>query len=148
MKLNELSPGGNKTKEHKRRGRGPGSGLGKTGGRGTKGAGARKSANVGAHSRSEGGNYPLWRSFSKRGFKSYNKIAFQVVNIKSLEKIQGVDEVDLTVLVQYGLIKTANQPVKLLAQGELNRPLTIKVNAASAQALAIVEKAGGKVEIL
>lgn len=146
MKLNEIGKPEGSTKVGKRKGRGNGSGLGKTAGRGQKGAGARKSANRG-RMWLEGGNFPLWRSTPKRGFSSKFPKDTQVVNVGDLQEL-AADVIDIVVLVNNGLVRNPNKPVKILAYGELTRAVTVRANAFSAKAVAIIEAAGGKVETL
>lgn len=146
MRLNEFSPGKTGSKPRKRIGRGPGSGWGTTGGRGQKGAGARKSPGRG-EAAFEGGQMPLQRRLPKRGFKSPFVKDTQVVNLKGLNKVPA-GQVDAKVLLDYGLIKSAKKPVKVLGFGVLEKSVQLKVNAISEKAKAAVEAAGGKVELL
>jgi len=146
MLLNEIEPGKTGVANSKRIGRGPGSGKGKTCGRGQKGAGARKSPNKGRVA-FEGGQMPLQRRLPKRGFKTQFARDTQIVNLSSLEKLS-VSDVDAAVLQENGMIKTAKKPVKILGFGSLSKTLNLKVNAISAQAQKAVEAAGGKVELV
>ena len=146
MFLDTLVPPVGSNKKSRRVGRGIGSGKGKTCGRGEKGAGARKSANKG-FMHLEGGNFPLWRSVPKRGFKSLKVRDTQIVNLESIEKLD-VSEVTPEVLAAKGLVKDADKPVKILARGELTRAVTVKASSVSRQAAQAIEKAGGKVEII
>lgn len=127
----------------KRKGRGPGSGLGKTAGRGQKGQRARKSGNV--RPGFEGGQMPLIRRVPKRGFVNPFRVAAQVVNLKVLAKLSG-DEVSPTTLLQAGLISRPDLPVKLLGTGDVARALVVRDCAASASARAKIEQAGGRFE--
>lgn len=127
----------------KRKGRGPGSGLGKTAGRGQKGQRARKSGNV--RPGFEGGQMPLIRRVPKRGFVNPFRVAAQVVNLKVLAKLSG-DEVNPTTLLQAGLISRPDLPVKLLGTGDVTRALVVRDCAASASARAKIEQAGGRFE--
>ena len=146
MELNTLNPGkAAKGKSRKRIGRGPGSGWGTTGGRGEKGAGARKSAKAGRVA-FEGGQMPIHRRIPKRGFK-HAGIAFQIVNIKRLAACS-VTEFDAKVLFDQGFIKNVDLPVKVLAFGSIDKAINVKVNAISEKAKAAIEAAGGKVEIV
>jgi large subunit ribosomal protein L15 len=147
MNLNEIKPGSTGVKNSKRIGRGPGSGKGKTCGRGQKGAGARKSPNKGRVA-FEGGQMPLQRRLPKRGFKSHFVKDTQVVNLKSLEAADINGVVDAVVLAEFGLVKSSSKPVKILGFGTLTKALELKVNAVSAQAKAAVEAAGGKIELI
>ena len=146
MELNTLNPGkAGKGKSRKRIGRGPGSGWGTTGGRGEKGAGARKSAKAGRVA-FEGGQMPIHRRIPKRGFK-HAGIEFQIVNIKRLAACS-VTEFDAKVLFDQGFIKNVDLPVKVLAFGSIDKAINVKVNAISEKAKAAIEAAGGKVEIV
>lgn len=146
MELNTLNPGKAKTTKRKRIGRGPGSGWGTTGGRGQKGAGARKSAKAGRVA-FEGGQMPIQRRTPKRGFKSHFVKDVQVINLKKLAA-SNVNEFDAKVLADLGMIKHVSKPVKILAYGAIDKAITLKVNAISEKAKAAVEAAGGKVEII
>lgn len=146
MELNTLNPGKAKTTKRKRIGRGPGSGWGTTGGRGQKGAGARKSAKAGRVA-FEGGQMPIHRRTPKRGFKSHFVKDVQVINLKKLSA-SNVAEFDAKVLADLGMIKHVSKPVKILAYGAIDKAITLKVNAISEKAKAAVEAAGGKVEII
>ena len=146
MELNTLNPGkAAKGKSRKRIGRGPGSGWGTSGGRGEKGAGARKSAKAGRVA-FEGGQMPIHRRIPKRGFK-HAGIEFQIVNIKRLAACS-VTEFDAKVLFDQGFIKNVDLPVKVLAFGSIDKAINVKVNAISEKAKAAIEAAGGKVEIV
>jgi large subunit ribosomal protein L15 len=127
----------------KRKGRGPGSGLGKTAGRGHKGQRARKSGNV--RPGFEGGQMPLIRRLPKRGFTNPFRVAAQPVNIRDLAKLPGTDVTPAT-LAAAGLISRADRPVKVLAMGEPSRAYAVAGCAASATARSKIEQAGGKVE--
>lgn len=127
-----------------RRGRGPGSGLGKTSGRGHKGHKARTGGNT--HPWFEGGQMPLQRRVPKRGFTSPNRTVYEIVNVGDLAAIDG-DEITPEVLGAHGLVRPKNGPVKLLGTGEVERKLTIRVHAISASARSKIETAGGTVEL-
>ena len=131
------------TSTPKRKGRGPGSGLGKTAGRGHKGQRARKSGNV--RPGFEGGQMPLIRRVPKRGFHNPSKVAAQVVNVGGLDKLPGTD-VTPTSLVEAGLVNRLDRPVKILGTGEAGRAYTVTGCAVSASAQSKIEQAGGKVE--
>jgi large subunit ribosomal protein L15 len=146
MNLNTISPGASGTRDHKRLGRGNGSGWGKTGGRGQKGAGARKSKKSGRVA-FEGGQMPLQRRVAKRGFNSMAVKDTQIVNLKKLELL-AVNDVDATVLATAGIIKSVTKPVKVLGFGSITKALNIKVNAISEKAKEAIEAAGGKVELI
>ena len=145
MELNTLNPGKAKVVKRKRIGRGPGSGWGTTAGRGQKGAGARKSAKAGRVA-FEGGQMPIHRRIPKRGFK-HAGIEFQIVNLKRLAAAN-VAEFDAKVLFDLGFIRNIEQPVKVLAFGAIDKAINVKVNAISEKAKALIEAAGGKVEIV
>lgn len=127
----------------KRKGRGPGSGTGKTAGRGHKGQRARKSGNV--RPGFEGGQMPLIRRVPKRGFTNPFRIAAQVVNLRDLDRLPGTD-ITPAVLVEAGLVTRADQPVKVLATGDATRAYAVSGCRCSASAREKIERAGGKVE--
>ena len=133
----------------KRRGRGPGSGLGKTAGYGHKGSKARAGHHGpgGSKPHFEGGQMPLQRRLPKRGFTNTNRVEFQVVN---LFQLQNLEETELTpeVLLRRGLIGHAHRPVKVLGSGELSRKVTISAHAFSKSAREKIEGAGGSVQEL
>ncbi len=131
----------------KRLGRGPGSGTGKTSGKGHKGQKAR-TGHHGVPAWFEGGQMPLQRRMPKRGFRNWNRVEYAVVNLKALERVEG-DEINPEVLHQAGLIDLGKRrPVKLLGDGEVSRKLTVRAHAVSASAREKIEKAGGSVELL
>lgn len=147
MQLNSINPAKSAlTKGRKRIGRGPGSGWGTTGGRGQKGAGARKSAKAGRVA-FEGGQMPIHRRVPKRGFKTQFARDTQIVNLKAIEN-SGVVEFDAKVLFDQGLVRSVKKPIKVLGYGTVTKAVTLKVNAISEKAKAAVEAAGGKVEIV
>ncbi len=146
MKLSELYPAPGAKHPKKRVGRGPGSGTGKTAGRGAKGQ--RSRAGGGVRPGFEGGQMPLIRRLPKRGFRNIFGRSFLVVNVRDLNRFAPESTVDETALRQAGLVKGAAHGIKLLGQGELTQPLIVKVNAVSAQARAKVEAAGGRVEVI
>jgi large subunit ribosomal protein L15 len=131
------------TTEPKRKGRGQGSGLGKTAGRGHKGQRARKSGNV--RPGFEGGQMPLVRRVPKRGFHNPARVAAQVVNLRDLVRLPGT-EVTPTTLVAAGIVNRTDRPVKLLGLGEAGRAYAVTGCLCSASAKAKVEQAGGRVE--
>ena len=145
MDLNSLSPLPGSKKKAKRIGRGEGSGWGKTSGRGHKGQKARSGGGVGPGF--EGGQMPLQRRLPKRGFHNIFKKTYALVNLGSLNAFEANSVIDAQALVAAGLIRKDTIPVKLLAKGSIDRPLTIKVQAASEKAAALVKEAGGSVEI-
>ena len=146
-KLNELSPREGSTKNRMRVGRGPGSGKGKTAGRGVKGQKARSGVAIAGF---EGGQMPLHMRMPKRGFNSRNRKDFAEVNLWRIEqaiaagKLDAKAAIDADVLLKAGVIRRAKDGVKLLGKGELKSKLNITVYHASAAARAAVEKAGGK----
>jgi large subunit ribosomal protein L15 len=127
----------------KRKGRGPGSGLGKTGGRGHKGQRARKSGNV--RPGFEGGQMPLIRRIPKRGFINPFKVTAQVVNLRDFTDLPG-EEITPEVLVQGGLVGRADQPVKILGTGDVARAFVVRGCAVSGSARQKIEQAGGRIE--
>lgn len=151
MKLHELADNPGATKARKRVGRGPGSGLGKTGGRGVKGQKSRSGVAIKGF---EGGQMPIHRRLPKRGFHNPNGKSFAVINLGTLAdalergalKADGVINED--VLVASGVVRRALDGVRLLAKGELSTALTLEVAGASKAAIEAVEKAGGKVDIV
>ncbi len=151
MKLNELrdNPGANHRK--KRVGRGPGSGTGKTGGRGIKGQKSRSGVAINGY---EGGQMPLHRRLPKRGFFQPNAKHYVVINLGILQKFVDAKKLDAktpvteALLVETGILRRRRDGVRLLAKGELTAKLDITVTGASAAAVAAVEKAGGTVTLL
>ena len=151
MKLYELADNPGATKKRKRVGRGPGSGIGKTGGRGIKGQTSRSGVAINGF---EGGQMPIHRRLPKRGFHNINKKSYAIVNLKTLQDaldrgaIQAGATLDEAALVAAGVIRRPLDGIRLLAKGELSAALTITVAGASKAAVEAVEKAGGKVEII
>jgi large subunit ribosomal protein L15 len=141
--LSTLAPAPGSRQARKRVGRGPGSGLGKTAGRGHKGHKARTggSTNPGF----EGGQMPLYRRLPKRGFTNPFKVTYQPVNLRDLDQVEG-SEVTPDTLVAAGLLGKATEPAKVLGHGDLSRALTVRGLKVSASARAKIEAAGGKVE--
>ena len=147
MKLHELSPAPGSTKDVKRIGRGPGSGQGKTAGKGHKGQKAR--AGRGPRPGFAGGQMPLQRRVPKRGFNNIFATEFAVVNLADLERAFSDGQVvDVDALKAAGLIKKPLDGVKVLGNGELTKKLTVKVNAYSETAKSKIEAAGGTAEII
>jgi len=145
MNLNELKPNKGAKKLRTRVGRGPGSKLGKTSGRGGKGQTARKSGPVKAAF--EGGQMPLQRRLPKKGFNAQSPLVFQIVNLRDLEaRAQAV--VDPSILFDLGLISHATQPVKILGVGTLTKKLSVKAHAFSASAKNAIEALSGTVEVI
>ncbi len=145
MDLSQLRPAKGSTKNKKRRGRGEGSGLGVTAGRGHKGYGSRGGSKKRAWF--EGGQMPLQRRLPKFGFTNTNKVAFQVVNVEDLELLKDVDTITKDVLLEAGLIRKMNIPVKVLGGGNLERKITVEVDAVSKSAKEKIEKLGGSVNL-
>lgn len=142
--LHDLSPARGSHRGRKRVGRGQGSGLGKTAGRGQKGQKARTGGKVAPHF--EGGQMPLHRRLPKRGFTNINRVEYQVVNLRDLEAFDGA--VNAEVLKGAGLIGTVRRPVKVLGQGELTKALAVEAHAFSKSAKEKIEAAGGSVAVL
>jgi len=140
MHIGELNV--KRKKSRKRVGRGPGSGLGKTSGRGHGGQASRSGFKK--HPWFEGGQMPLQRRVPKRGFKPINRIEFQVVNIASLQKFEDGQTVDPKILKETGLIKYDDRPVKILGDGELNKKLTVHATKFSGPAREKITQAGGQ----
>ena len=142
MKLNSLSPLRGSTKTRKRVGRGHGSGLGKSAGRGDKGAGQRS----GFKKRSwfEGGQMPLARRLPKRGFTNNFKKEFQIVNLEKIESLQ-VESVNPQILYENGLVRSALKPIKILANGEITKKININGVDFSRSAQEKIEKLGGEI---
>jgi large subunit ribosomal protein L15 len=146
LKLNDIAAPRGANRAKKRRGRGPGSGTGKTGGRGHKGQRARSGGGVPPWF--EGGQMPLNRRLPKRGFTNIFRKEYQLVNLDQLEeKFAAGTKIDPLALAAAGLIKYPERPVKLLARGEVKKSLEIEVTRASKAAVAAIEAAGGTVKI-
>ena len=146
MDLSNLKPAAGSThNDNFRRGRGHGSGNGKTAGKGHKGQKARSGApRVGF----EGGQMPLYRRIPKRGFTNRNSKDIEAVNVSALERFDNDTEVTIATLIEAGVIKDAKDGVKILGNGELTKMLTVKVNAFSEGAKAKIEALGGKAEVI
>ena len=151
MKLNELRDNPGATKPRKRVGRGPGSGIGKMGGRGIKGQKSRSGVAINGY---EGGQMPIYRRLPKRGFTKPFRDEFVVINLDNLAKfieagkIDAKAKIDEDALVASGLVRRKRDGVRLLGRGEVTQALTIEVTGASKSAIAAVEKAGGSVTVL
>lgn len=150
MKLNELHDNPGATKKRKRVARGPGSGKGKTAGRGIKGQKSRSGVAINAY---EGGQMPLYMRLPKRGFTKPNRKSFAVINLGLLQKFVDAGKIDAAqpvtedALVASGLVRRKLDGVRLLAKGELSAKLALDVTGASAAAVAAVEKAGGTITL-
>jgi len=145
MKLNELSPAEGSTKAAWRKGRGPGSGNGKTAGKGHKGQNARSGGGV--RPGFEGGQLPLYRKLPKRGF--HNKFAktYATINVSALNCFEDNATVNLQVLLDAGMLKKANDGLKVLGNGELTKKLNVEAAVFSASAKEKIEAVGGKTEV-
>ena len=147
MKLHELSPAAGSTEKAWRRGRGPGSGNGKTGGRGHKGQNARSGGGV--RPGFEGGQIPLYRRLPKRGFTNdMFKKEYAIVNVSALDKFDDGAVVNAEALVGAGLVKKIGDGIKILGNGELTKKLTVQATVFSAAAKEKIEAAGGKAEVI
>ena len=147
MKLHELSPAEGSVKEGFRKGRGAGSGNGKTAGKGHKGQNARSGGGV--RPGFEGGQLPLYRKLPKRGFNNarFGK-QYAVINVESLNKFNDGDVVDCAALLAAGIIKNTFDGLKVLGDGELTKKLTVKAAVFSASAKEKIEAVGGKTEVV
>lgn len=147
MDLSNLKPAPGSTRPRKRLGRGPGSGLGKTSGRGHKGRGARSGGNTPPGY--EGGQMPLQRRLPKRGFNNPFRVEYAVVNLGQLELyFDAGTVVDIDVLKAKKLVRAKSRLVKILAKGAVSKALTVKAHKFSATARAQLEAAGGAVEVI
>lgn len=145
MKLHELT--NLESKNRKRIGRGPGSGTGKTAGKGHKGQNARSGGGV--RPGFEGGQLPLYRRLSKRGFNNYNfRTVYATVNVSDLERFEDGKTVTIEMLKEAGLVNKELDGVKVLGNGELTKKLTVKANKFSETAQKKIENAGGSVEVI
>lgn len=151
MKLNELRDNPGARKKPKRVGRGPGSGTGKTAGRGTKGQKSRSGVAMGGY---EGGQMPLHMRLPKQGFNQPNRLRFSIVNLGLIEKFirEGKLNTDAVItedlLVESGLVRRKLDGVRVLAKGEINSKVSIRVTGASRAAVEAIEMIGGSVELL
>lgn len=145
MKLHELSPAQGSVKAAFRVGRGPGSGNGKTSGKGHKGQNARSGGGV--RPGFEGGQIPLYRRLPKRGFKNHFAVNYAIVNVAALNEFEDGDVVDEAVLLERRLITDPMDGLKILGNGELTKKLTVKANRFTASAKEKIEAVGGKAEV-
>ena len=143
MKLHDLSPAAGSRQNRKRIGRGPGSGLGKTAGKGHKGQ--RSRSGFSRRRGFEGGQMPLLRRVPKRGFTNIFRTEYEIVNVARLADLKG--EVTPELLAEKGLVR-AGRPVKILGQGDLKKKLKVSAHKFSASARAKIEAAGGSCEVL
>ena len=146
MNLSELKPAvGSKHSDNFRRGRGHGSGNGKTAGKGHKGQKARSGA---PRPGFEGGQMPLYRRIPKRGFTNINSLEIVGINVDVLNRFEDGAEVTVETLVEAGIVKNPKDGVKILGNGELTKKLTVKANAFSAGATEKIQALGGTVEVI
>ena len=146
MKLEDLQPAAGSKRRDKRVGRGIGSGHGKTSCKGHKGQKARSGGTKGPAF--EGGQMPLQRRLPKRGFKNHFAVEFAIINLKDINALKGIDIITPESLLEKGVIKDLKSGLKVLGEGEIQRPITIKADAFSASALAKIAAAGGKAEVV
>ena len=147
MKLHDLKPNKGAKKGRKRVGRGTGSGMGKTSGRGMNGQNSR--AGGGVPLWHQGGDTPYYRRMpQKPGFKNFNRVEFQEVNLEYLSQFRKDSEVNPEVLREKELINTLSRPVAILGRGEIKKPLKVKAHRFSRKAVEKIEKAGGTVEVI
>ena len=146
MKLHELSPAVGSTKAPYRKGRGAGSGNGKTAGKGHKGQNARSGGGV--RPGFEGGQLPLYRKLPKRGFKNHFATQYAIINLSALDAFENGAVIDLDTLVANGIIKNTFDGLKVLGDGEVTKAFTVKATKFSATAKEKIEAAGGKTEVV
>ena len=145
MKLHELSPAAGSAKAAWRKGRGPGSGNGKTAGKGHKGQNARSGGGV--RPGFEGGQLPLYRKLPKRGFNNKFAKVYATINVSDLNKFEDGATVTLESLVACGIVRKENDGLKVLGNGSLKKALTVQAKVFSATAKEKIEAAGGKAEV-
>lgn len=146
MKIANLKPAEGSRTKAKRVGRGIGSGHGKTSCKGHKGQKSRSGGTIGPGF--EGGQMPLQRRLPKRGFKNHFRIEYAVMNLKDLNSIEGVDTITPELLFERGILKDLKDGLKILGEGEIQKPVTIKADAFSSSALSKIAAAGGKAEVI
>ena len=146
MKLHELSPAAGSTAPAWRKGRGAGSGNGKTAGKGHKGQNARSGGGV--RPGFEGGQIPLARKLPKRGFHNKFAINYTIVNVAALNAFEDGETVNLVALIEKGIVKKANDGLKVLGNGDITKKLTVEASVFSATAKEKIEAAGGKTEVI
>jgi len=146
MDLSQLKPAPGSTKNRKRIGRGPGSGTGKTSGKGHKGQKARSGGSI--KPGFEGGQMPLQRRLPKRGFTSINKKDFNLINLRDLDCFDADTVISLELYGKAGLVKKMKDGIKILADGELSKALTVQAHKFSSAAIEKIEAAGGKAEVI
>ena len=146
MKLHELSPAAGSTRPNFRKGRGAGSGNGKTAGKGHKGQNARSGGGV--RPGFEGGQLPLYRKLPKRGFTNHFAKQYAIINVETLDRYEAGAVIDIDTLINDKVIKNRFDGLKVLANGEITKSLTVKAAVFSAQAKEKIEAAGGKAEVV
>ncbi len=146
MRLHELRSPDGARKQPKRKGRGIGSGLGKTGGRGHGGQGSRSGGGV--RPGFEGGQMPLQQRLPKRGFTNIFKKKIVEINVRALNRFESETEITPEFLLEKGIIKSAKDGIKILGQGDLDKKLSVKANYFSKSAVEKIEAAGGKAEVI
>ena len=146
MKLHELAPAAGSKKTRTRVGRGLGSGLGKTSGRGQKGQNSRSGGGV--RTGFEGGQMPLYRRLPKRGFKNIFALQYAEVNVSQLNRFEDGATVDPVALIEAGILKNVRDGIRILGNGTLERKLTVIANGFTKSAVEKIEAAGGKVEVI
>ena len=146
MKLHELQPTAGSRQENWRKGRGEGSGNGKTAGKGHKGQNARSGGGV--RLGFEGGQLPLFRALPKRGFKNVNHVNYAVINVSALEVFEAGTLVTPTLLIEKGLVRKECDGIKVLGNGKLSKALTVQANKFSKSAEKAITEAGGKIEVI
>lgn len=146
MRLHDLKPAEGARRDRKRVGRGIGSGLGKTSGRGHKGQKARSGGGV--RPGFEGGQMPLTRRLPKRGFTNIFKKEYAIVNLDALNKFEDGSTITPELLIETGIIKSIKDGVKILGDGELNKKFTIQAHKFSKNAIEKIQAVGGKAEVI
>ena len=146
MKLHELQPTEGSRQANWRKGRGEGSGNGKTAGKGHKGQNARSGGGV--RLGFEGGQLPLFRALPKRGFKNVNHVNYAVINVSDLERFEAGTLVTPTLLVETGLVRKECDGIKVLGNGKLSKALTVQAHKFSKSAEKAISEAGGKIEVI
>ena len=145
MKLHELKPAEGSAKSNWRRGRGPGSGNGKTGGKGHKGQNARSGGGV--RPGFEGGQIPLYRRLPKKGFHNHFAKTYSILNVSDLEAFENDAVVTTEALAEKGIVRNGFDAIKVLGNGELTKKLTVEASVFSATAKEKIEAVGGKCEV-
>lgn len=146
MRLNDLAPEKGQRKNRKRVGRGVASGTGKTAGRGSNGQNARSGGGV--RPGYEGGQMPIHRRLPKRGFKNHFKKVFAIVNVQDLNRFEADSVIDEVAFIKSGLVKGDRDGIKILGNGDVQVPVTVRINKISESARQKIEAAGGKIEVI